>query len=283
MSEKQNSLSNTRIVAVGSGKGGVGKSTVTAGLAFALRDQGYSVGILDADIYGFSIPRVTGIMGQMPDLKDDKNIIPVDKDGVKIISMGSLVDETKALALRGPMLQGILQQFVNEVEWGQPDYLLIDLPPGTGDVAISLINMLPEASYIIVTTPQETSYNVAARLAVLTAQARLPVLGVIENMSYFECDRCGEKHYLFGQSDSAVEEIAQSFNSLVLGRIPLRKTMRQAADSGTMSDFSKKEDAREFREMASQIPALVEKIEKERPPGQEQEQPEKTACSLEGG
>ncbi len=291
MSEEQNKLADVHVIAVGSGKGGVGKSTVTAGLAFALRDQGFKVGILDADIYGFSIPRITGVMDEKPALKDEKTVIPVEKDGVKIISMGSLVDENQALAWRGPMLQGILQQFVNEVEWGDLDYLLVDLPPGTGDVAISVINLLPGASFVLVTTPQETSYRVAARLGMLTRQVNMKVLGVIENMSYFECDQCGEKHYIFGQSDDDIKAIATGFGGRVLGRIPLRKSMREAADNGRLSQVSKSEDAREFREIAGLLPELAQKAkeeraqepEKPRDPHQPPAPPEKNACSIQGG
>lgn len=280
MSDPQNNISNTHIIAIGSGKGGVGKSTVTAGLAFALRDQGYSVGILDADIYGFSIPRITGVIGQTPTLKGEKRIIPVEKDGVKIISMGSLVDENQALAWRGPMLQGILEQFINDVEWGQLDYLLVDLPPGTGDVAISLINLLPGASFIIVTTPQVTSFHVAARLGRLTQQVNMPVLGIIENMSYFECDKCGEKHYIFGDSGDNVKGMAAGLQSELLGRIPIRSSMREAADNGTMSEASKTAGAREFKEIAAKIPELAEKAKEQRA---QQPAPEKSACSLQGG
>lgn len=281
MSDKQNNLSDTHVIAIGSGKGGVGKSTVTAGLAFALRDQGYSVGILDADIYGFSIPRITGAMCQAPSIKDERTIIPVKKDGVKIISMGSLVDENQALAWRGPILQGILQQFVNDVEWGELDYLLVDLPPGTGDAVISLIQLLPGASFILVTTPQVTSFHVAGRLGMLAQQANMPVLGVIENMAYFECDNCGEKHYIFGNSGNAVDAMALTLQSQLLGRIPMRSSMREAADSGTMSEASQTDAAREFREIAAKIPELAEKVKQER--AQQSEQPEKSACSLEGG
>ncbi|MTI86275.1 MAG: Mrp/NBP35 family ATP-binding protein [Firmicutes bacterium] len=286
MSEQQNQLSGTHIIAVGSGKGGVGKSTVTAGLAFALRDQGFSVGILDADIYGFSIPRITGVMGIMPEIKDEKIVIPVEKDGVKIISMGSLVDENQALAWRGPMLQGILQQFVNEVEWGNLDYLLVDLPPGTGDVAISVINLLPGASFILVTTPQETSYRVAARLGMLTRQAKMQVLGVIENMAYFECDKCDEKHYIFGESGEDLTAIATGFGGRVLGQIPLRKSMREAADNGRLSGVSRSEDAREFSEIAKKLPELAVKAEEARakePKPEPSEQCGDSGCAPSGG
>lgn len=280
MSDQKNSLANTHIIAIGSGKGGVGKSTVTAGLAFALRDQGYAVGIMDADVYGFSIPRIAGVMDQAPALKGEKIIIPVEKDGVKVISMGSLVEENQALAWRGPMLQGVLEQFINDVEWGELDYLLIDLPPGTGDVVISLINLLPNASFIIVTTPQVTSFHVAARLGVLSQQANMPVIGVIENMAYFECDKCGEKHYIFGSSGDNVTGMAAGLKSELLGRIPLRTSMRNAADSGTMSDVSKTADAREFTEIALKIPKLAEEASKKRA---ESSPHSNTSCSPQGG
>lgn len=277
----ENYLSDTYVIAIGSGKGGVGKSTVTVGLAFALRDMGYSVGILDADIYGFSVPRLTGVLGKTPNLKNETIVVPVEKDGVKIISMGSLVDENQALAWRGPMLQGILEQFVNNVEWGKLDYLLVDLPPGTGDVTISLINLLPGASFIIVTTPQVTSYQVATRLGMLAKQVHMQTLGIIENMAYFECDKCGEKHYIFGQSGGDLSAIARDLRTRVLGHIPMRKSMREAADNGRMSEVSKSDDAREFREIAAKIPELAQKAKEKRM--QEPRQPLKSACSLEAG
>lgn len=269
-------LAGVHVIAVGSGKGGVGKSMVTTGLAFALRDMGYAVGILDADIYGFSIPRLTGVLGKAPDLKDDTFVLPVEKDGVKIISMGSLVDESQALAWKGPILHGMLEQFINNVAWGKLDYLLVDLPPGTGDITISLINLLPSASFILVTTPQAAAYFVAARLGILASKVNMPVLGVIENMAYFQCDNCGEKHFIFGDSGETIKEMASGLGSRVLGRLPVKSALREAADEGKMSEITKSAAGEEFKEIAAKLPELVAEAEKNRAE-------QKSSCSLETG
>lgn len=224
---------NTRVIAIGSGKGGVGKSTVTANLAVELSEMGYSVGLIDADILGHSIPQILGIKNKKPMATKDGIIIPIEVNGVKIISMGNLMDKDEALIWRGPMLGNVLTQFFNEVYWGELDYMLIDLPPGTGDVPLSLMQQLPKAEILIVTTPQITAADVAKRLAFMAKKTNSKVIGIIENMSYFICDNCDEKHYIFGKSEG--EKLSKELNALLLGEIPLSTLVREDSDKGIPS------------------------------------------------
>lgn len=270
---------NTRVVAVGSGKGGVGKSTVTANLAFALRDLGYKVGILDADIYGFSIPRLVGTVGQRPTIIDEKKIAPQENKGIKVISMGSLVDEDQPLAWRGPVLFGVLEQFMKDVEWGELDYLLIDLPPGTGDVALTIMQRIPDANLVIVTTPQASAYHIAGRLGSLAKQAKISNVGVIENMAYFVCDNCDKKHYIYGENEIQLKALATNLGTEVLGSLPLRKDLREMADAGELAAAAGTEVGEEYRAIAQKLVANIDKAEKERSERPEQGQ----ACSLSGG
>ncbi len=221
--------SKTRVIMVSSGKGGVGKSTVTVNLAVALARQGKKVGILDADIYGFSIPRMIGAMGQ-PTALGENTILPLEAHGVKIISMGSFAGEDTPVIWRGPMLMKALEQFLTDVVWGELDYLLLDSPPGTGDIAISAMQMLPKARVLIVTTPQASAYKVAARVGLMAKKMNLTVLGVVENMAYFICDNCSKPHYIFGQGGG--EETAHSLNVRLLAQIPLGAEVRERGDSG---------------------------------------------------
>lgn len=209
--------SNTTFIAIASGKGGVGKSTVSVNLAVALARLGKKVGIVDADIYGFSVPDMMGIT-QRPEVRNEK-IMPVERFGVKVISMGFFVEDNAPIIWRGPMLGKMLNQFFSEVQWGELDYLLLDLPPGTGDVALDVHTMIPSCKEIIVTTPHATAAFVAARAGAMALKTEHEILGVIENMSYFESKITSEKEYIFGQGGG--EKLAEELNTTLLGQIPL--------------------------------------------------------------
>lgn len=230
--EKVNSFENTTVLAIGSGKGGVGKSTVTANLGVTLSKMGYKVGIIDADILGYSIPQIMGIKDERPTVIGEQTIIPIEKEGVKIMSMGNLVGEDEALIWRGPILTGVLHQFLNEVHWGELDFLLLDLPPGTGDIPLSIMQEMKDAKFLIVTTPQITAKGVAKRLGIMAQKTDTKIVGVIENMSYFICDNCNEKHYIFGQGEG--EKLSKELNVELLGEIPLLKVIRESSDEGVL-------------------------------------------------
>ncbi len=206
-----------QFIAVASGKGGVGKSTVTVNLAVALARKGKKVGIIDADIYGFSVPDMMGVEEQ-PQLVGS-TIIPVKKFGVEIISMGFFVQDNAPVIWRGPMLGKMLRNFFSEVTWGELDYLLLDLPPGTGDVALDVHQMLPQSKEIIVTTPHATAAFVAARAGAMAAHTNHEILGVVENMAYYECGKCGEKEFIFGKGGGA--KLAEELHTELLAQIPL--------------------------------------------------------------
>ncbi|HEU5139034.1 MAG TPA: Mrp/NBP35 family ATP-binding protein [Bacillales bacterium] len=209
----------TKFIAIASGKGGVGKSTVTVNLATALERLGKKVGIVDADIYGFSVPDMMGIENR-PTVEGQK-IYPVERFGVKVISMGFFVEDNSPVIWRGPMLGKMLNNFFNEVEWGDLDYLLLDLPPGTGDMALDVHTMLPSCKEIIVTTPHATAAFVAARAGAMALKTEHEVIGVIENMSYWESKKTGEIEYVFGRGGG--DKLSEELDTELLGRIPLRQ------------------------------------------------------------
>jgi ATP-binding protein involved in chromosome partitioning len=206
-------------LAIASGKGGVGKSTVSVNIAVALARLGKKVGIIDADIYGFSVPDMMGIL-KRPVVRGER-IIPVERLGVKVMSMGFFVEDNAPVIWRGPMLGKMLNHFFDEVEWGNLDYLILDLPPGTGDVALDLHNMLPSCKEIIVTTPHPTAAFVAARAGTMALKTDHEIIGVIENMAYFESRKTGEKEYVFGRGGGA--KLAEELQTTLLGQIPLRQ------------------------------------------------------------
>ncbi|MDQ3659996.1 MAG: Mrp/NBP35 family ATP-binding protein [Actinomycetota bacterium] len=217
----------TQVLAVGSGKGGVGKSTITVNIAAALVRQGHSVGLLDADVWGFSIPRMLGLSGQ-PEAAGGL-IQPPEAFGVKVISIGLFTNEDNPVVWRGPMLHKALQQFLEDVAWDDPDYLLVDLPPGTGDVSISIAQFLPGASMIVVTTPQAAAEKVAQRAGFMAEKSGLEVAGVIENMSYFRGDD-GKRYPIFGEGGG--RGLADRLSVPLLAEIPLEPRLRELADEG---------------------------------------------------
>jgi ATP-binding protein involved in chromosome partitioning len=222
--------SRTKAILVASGKGGVGKSSVTANLAVALAKQGLKVGLVDCDVWGFSIPRMMGVAGQPT--RVDQMIMPLEAHGVKVMSIGFFVPDSQPVIWRGPMLHKAINQFLADVYWGDElDFLLLDLPPGTGDVSISLAQFLPGADMIVVTTPQEAAQKVAARAGAMTEQLNLKVLGVVENMSYFVCPSCDSKHRIFGEGGGA--QLASQLGTELLGEIPIEEALREGSDTGT--------------------------------------------------
>ncbi len=216
-----------RFIAVSSGKGGVGKSTVTTNLAVALAKMGKNVGLLDADVYGFSVPRMLGVTGQ-PTIIDDK-IVPLRKgDNLQVVSMGFFVNEDDPVIWRGPMLHKAVNQFLSDVMWDDLDFLFLDLPPGTGDVTLTIAQAIPSAELLVVTTPQATATHVAGRVAKLAEKTKLQVIGVVENMSYYESN--GKRDYIFGRDGG--KRLAERLNVPFLGEIPLESSIREGADTG---------------------------------------------------
>ena len=219
----------TRVIAIGSGKGGVGKSTISTNIALGLEKQGYKTGLLDADIWGFSIPRLLGIQARL-EAGEDKKIIPYKRGNLEVVSTGLITeDEDMALMWRGLMLSKALEQFLNDVAWSKLDYLIIDLPPGTGDIQMALGRLLPQAELIVVTTPQVTAQKVATRVADMAKRSFIPLLGVIENMSYFETNT-GKKYEIFGKGGG--EKLAEQFAIPLLMKIPLSESTTTEADKG---------------------------------------------------
>jgi ATP-binding protein involved in chromosome partitioning len=217
------------VVCVGSGKGGVGKSTVTANLAAALAADGLRAAALDADVWGYSIPRILGVSGK-PKVSEQRKIIPIEAaGGVKVMSIGFFVEEDAAVVWRGPMLHKAIQQFLEDVDWGELDYLLIDLPPGTGDVAMTLAQLLPQAKMLLVTTPQPVAQKVASRAAEMAIKFDLEIVGVVENMSGF-MDPSGERVTIFGEGGG--QALADELNVPLLGKVPLEERLRVHSDEG---------------------------------------------------
>lgn len=224
------------IIAVVSGKGGVGKSTVAANLALALSKGGASVGLMDADIYGPSVPMMFGVRGQRPMMRevDGKGIIiPLEKHGIKLMSIGLLVDEKNAVVWRGPMVSSAIRQFVTDVEWGELDYLVIDMPPGTGDIHLSLMQLVPVTGVVIVTTPQNVALADAKKGIAMFGQAQIkvPIIGLVENMAYFTpAELPDKKYYIFGKEGG--RKLAEEYELPFLGQIPLVQSIREGGDEG---------------------------------------------------
>lgn len=204
-------------MAIASGKGGVGKSTVTINLAVALARAGKKIGLIDADIYGFSVPDMLGIEGR-PEVIDEK-VQPIERFGVKTISMGYFVEDNAPVIWRGPMIGKMLKNFLTDVNWGELDYLLLDLPPGTGDMALDVHQMIPQSKFILVTTPHPTAAFVAARAGSMAQHTQHDILGIVENMSYLECSGCGAKTPLFGKGGGA--KLAEELHTELLAQVPI--------------------------------------------------------------
>ena len=252
----------TRVLAIGSGKGGVGKSTISTNIAVGLNNNGYKVGLLDADIWGFSIPRLLGINGRIK-ANDEKQMIPFEHNGLKVISTGLITeDEDTALMWRGLMLSKALEQFLQNVEWGELDYLIIDLPPGTGDIQMALSRLLPQAELLVVTTPQLMAQKVATRVADMAKRSFIPLLGVIENMSYFETNE-GKTFNIFGEGGGS--SLANQFSIPLLSSIPISEDTNNEADDGNPLILQEKNSPTK-RELLE----LVKTIEEKLPPIQDE-------------
>ena len=249
------------VILVMSGKGGVGKSTVACNLALALSRSGHSVGLLDADIYGPSIPTMFGITGQPQ--SDGKQIQPLERFGIKLMSIGFLLEDPKAaIVWRGPMLHGALLQFLKDVNWGTLDFLLLDLPPGTGDIALTLSQKVRSTGAVIVTTPQEVALQDVYKSVSMAQKVGIPLLGVVENESYFVCDGCEKRHELFGSGGG--QSVADFAKAPLLGQIPLHPSIRQWGDAGTpvVQAAPESETAQAFVAVAAK---LVENLEQSEP------------------
>jgi ATP-binding protein involved in chromosome partitioning len=243
------------VLCIGSGKGGVGKSTLTSNIAAALTAEGKRVGILDADVWGYSIPRMFGLGGERPPVSPERKIIPLETHGVKVMSIGFFVEEDAAVVWRGPMLHKALTQFLEDVAWGELDYLLVDLPPGTGDVSMTLAQLLPQAKFVIVTTPQPTAQKVARRAAQMAGKVSLEIAGIVENMAGFTTPS-GERFAIFGEGGG--QALADELDVPLLGKVPLTMPLRAQADAGTPLVFTDPDDpaSQAIRQAARGIVAL---------------------------
>ena len=247
--------SKTRVIAVSSGKGGVGKSSVTTNLAVALAAKGNAVGVMDADVWGFSIPRMLGV--DRPPTVVDEVLFPPEIHGVKAISMDFFVPDDQAVIWRGPMLHKAMEQFLSDVHWDEPDYLLVDMPPGTGDISISLSQFLPMAQALIVTTPQVTAQRVAKRAGLMALKVNQQILGIVENMSWFTGDD-GQRYHIFGEGGGAA--LASELDVPLLGQIPLVPEVRSSADAGQPVAI-----ADPGSEAAQAFAALADEVEQRKP------------------
>jgi ATP-binding protein involved in chromosome partitioning len=245
------------IIAIASGKGGVGKSTTTVNLAYALIAEGARVGILDADIYGPSIPSMLGIKDEKPSSSDGKMMTPLYAKGVCAMSIGFLVNEADATVWRGPMASSAFNQLLNETDWPELDYLLIDMPPGTGDIQLTLAQKVPVAAAVIVTTPQDIALIDAVKGIAMFDKVKVPVLGIVENMSYHLCENCGHQSHIFG--DAGGKDMAEDQETLLIGQLPLDIAIRQDADFGESDiiENSAGEIANHYRKIARNVSAQL--------------------------
>ena len=248
----------TSIIAVASGKGGVGKSTTAVNLALGLAAEGHKVGLLDADIYGPSMPRMMGITGQ-PTSADGKTLDPMENYGVKVMSMGFMVDEETPMIWRGPMVQSALEQMMRDVNWGELDVLVVDMPPGTGDAQLTMAQRVPLTGAVIVSTPQDIALLDARKGLNMFRKVDVPVFGIIENMSYFSCPNCGDRTEIFGHGGAHKE--ADRLGVDFLGEVPLHLDIRTNADGGTpiVVSMPEGEHAQKYREIARGVWDRIEK------------------------
>jgi len=252
------------VIAVAAGKGGVGKSTVATNLAIALSKLGAKVGLLDADIYGPSVPIMLGLKGARPAMTADERIAPMLRYGLSVMSMGFMLNDDQAVVWRGPMLGKALQQFIEDVDWGELDYVIVDMPPGTGDVQLSLAQLLPVAGALVVTTPQDVAFADVKRAIKQFEMTKTEVLGIVENMAGFVCGSCGAEHAIFGESRIAAH--AEALKLPVIGRIKLDAVTATAADQGEPITVAApdSEAARTYREIAQAVARKVAVITHER-------------------
>ncbi|MFQ5513258.1 MAG: Mrp/NBP35 family ATP-binding protein [Myxococcota bacterium] len=253
------------VVAVASGKGGVGKSTVAVNLALGLQQLGARVGLLDCDIYGPSVPLMLGVSGQ-PQITPERKIVPKQSHGLELMSIGFLAEEGAPVIWRGPMVHGVIKQFLSDVLWGELDYLVLDLPPGTGDAVLTLTQTAPLAGAIIVSTPQEVALIDARKGLRMFQRVQVPVLGIVENMSFFICPSCSERHALFG--DGGAERTAEELGVPVLARIPLQPDVVVAGDGGTPTLLGVPDSlaARAFLELSGEVARKLAVLAAEKPP-----------------
>ena len=242
------------IIAVSSGKGGVGKTTVSVNLAISLAKTGASVGLLDADIYGPNVPLMMGL-NQQPDVHDDEKIIPLEAHGVRFMSLGVITDANTPIIWRGPIVGKVIQQFMMDVHWGELDYLVVDLPPGTGDAQLTLSQTVPLSGAVIVTTPQNVALEDVHRGIEMFRKVNVPLLGIVENMSYFLCPCCGDKTPLFG--DGGGTRVADAFSLPLLGQIPIQPEIRIGGDEGQPISLGDNEPARSFADVAKKLKEML--------------------------
>lgn len=255
----QDTLSDVKhIIAVASGKGGVGKSTTSVNLALALAQQGVKVGIVDADIYGPSLPMMLGVAeGTRPEIVDQKFFIPVEAQGIKSMSMGYLATEQTPMVWRGPMASGALLQILTQTLWGELDYLVVDMPPGTGDIQLTLAQKAQLSGAVIVTTPQDIALLDARKAIEMFYKVNIPVLGIVENMAVHSCSQCGHQEHIFGEGGG--QKVASEYQTEVLGSLPLSLNIREQMDSGKPSVVadSEGEAAAAYGQIANKVIALL--------------------------
>ncbi len=245
-------------IAVASGKGGVGKSTVAVNLAMSLSEQGYEVALVDTDIYGPSIPKMMGMEGEKPRVNDERKMVPLEKHGVKTLSMGFMVDPDQAVVWRGPMVTKAVRQFLGDVDWGDIEYMILDLPPGTGDVQLTIVQTIPLTGAVIVSTPQDLALADARKGKAMFDNVNVPVVGMVENMAYFSPpDQPDRKYYLFGRAGA--QELAQELDVPFLGEVPIQQEIRESSDQGTPIVRSAPDSAstQAFAEIADQLTEQV--------------------------
>jgi ATP-binding protein involved in chromosome partitioning len=256
-------LTAKSVVAVGSGKGGVGKSTIAASLAYGLKNFGAKVGLMDADVYGPSIPHLLGV-NERPHLLENK-LQPIEKDGLRVMSMGFLVPPGEAVVWRGPMLHGAITQFLRDTAWGDLDWLIIDMPPGTGDIALTLSQILPLTGAVVVCTPQDVALLDAVKAIAMFRKVHIPLLGMVENMSYFLCPNCGQRYDIFGSGGA--QRRAAELDVPFLGEVPIQIGIRRRGDAGdTAGNFDDAQSAPYYREICQRLVRQVSTSHKAAPP-----------------